>query len=46
VELRIVNPDPRYSTVSLVEPTGLGYLHLAAEVRPPARPGPVLYRLA
>jgi hypothetical protein len=43
MELRIVNPDPKYSTVSLIEPTTLGYLHIAAEVRPPSRPGPVIF---
>jgi hypothetical protein len=38
MELNIVNPDPRYSRVNLIEPTTLGYIHLAAEVRP--RPMP------
>src|SRR5215211_1815077 len=38
MELNIVNPDPRYSPVNLIEPTTLGYIHLAAEVRP--RPMP------
>jgi hypothetical protein len=42
MDLRIVNPDPKYSTVTLTTPTTLGYLHLAAEVRPPWRPGPVM----
>jgi hypothetical protein len=36
--LNIVNPDPRYPRVNLIEPTTLGYIHLAAEVRP--RPMP------
>jgi hypothetical protein len=31
---RLVNPDPRYGRVRLIEPTTLGYLHLAAEVQP------------
>jgi hypothetical protein len=39
MDLRIVNPDPKYSTVTLIPPTTLGYVHLAAEVRPPATPG-------
>jgi hypothetical protein len=39
VELNIVNPDPRYSKATLVEPTTLGYIHVAAEVRP--RPLPL-----
>jgi hypothetical protein len=38
MELNIVNPDSRYSPVNLIEPTTLGYIHLAAEVRP--RPMP------
>lgn len=42
MDLRIVNPDPKYSTATLIPPTTLGYLHLAAEVRPPPRPGPVI----
>lgn len=37
-ELHIVNPDPRYSRVALIEPTTLGYIHVAAEVQP--RPAP------
>ena len=42
MELHMVNPDPRYSKVRLIEPAPLGYLHVAAEVRAPKRPGPVL----
>jgi hypothetical protein len=38
MELNIVNPDPRYSRANLIEPTTLGYIHLAAEVGP--RPMP------
>jgi hypothetical protein len=38
MELNIVNPDPSYSPINLIEPTTLGYIHLAAEVRP--RPMP------
>ena len=34
MDLRIVNPDPKYSTVTLIPPTTLGYVHLASEVRP------------
>lgn len=34
MELRIVNPDPEYKPVKLIEPTRLGYIHLAAEVSP------------
>jgi hypothetical protein len=43
MELNIVNPDPKYSPVKLVEPTTLGYLHIGAEVRP--RRLPFLQRL-
>jgi hypothetical protein len=42
--LELVNPDPRYSKVHLIEPAPLGYVHLAADVRAPHRPGPVLRR--
>jgi hypothetical protein len=42
VDLQLVNPDPRYSKVRLIEPAPLGYVHVAAEVRAPKRPGPVL----
>jgi hypothetical protein len=42
MDLQIVNPDPKYSTVTLIPPATLGYVHLAAEVRPPPRPGPVI----
>jgi hypothetical protein len=44
VALEIINPDPRYSKVHLIEPAPLGYLHLAADVQAPHRPGPVLRR--
>src|SRR5450755_4125482 len=40
VALEIINPDPRYSKVHLIEPAPLGYLHLAADVQAPHRPGP------
>ncbi len=42
--LELVNPDPRYGKVHLIEPAPLGYLHLAADVQAPRRPGPVLRR--
>ena len=42
MELHLVSPDARYSKVRLIEPAPLGYLHVAAEVRTPKRPGPVL----
>ena len=41
MELQIVNPDPRYTPAPLREPSLSGYIHLAAEVRPPSRPGPL-----
>lgn len=34
MELKIVNADPRYSAVKLIEPTTLGYIHITAEVQP------------
>jgi hypothetical protein len=34
MELTIVNADPRYAAVKLIEPTTLGYIHVAAEVAP------------
>jgi hypothetical protein len=42
MELRLVNPDARYSKVRLIEPAPLGYLHVAAAVQALKRPGPVL----
>jgi len=44
VPVEIVNADPRYSKVHLIEPAPLGYLHLAGDVEAPHRPGPVLQR--
>ncbi|HEY7125410.1 MAG TPA: hypothetical protein VH540_15760 [Ktedonobacterales bacterium] len=37
-ELQIVNPDPKYSRAALIEPTTLGYIHIAAEVHPRSAP--------
>jgi hypothetical protein len=34
MDLTIVNADPRYAAVKLIEPTTLGYIHIAAEVAP------------
>src|SRR5688572_19725936 len=34
MQLKIVNPSSDYSKVPLIEPTRLGYLYLAASVRP------------
>jgi hypothetical protein len=34
MELKIVNPDPRYSRAALIEPATSGYIHVAAEVSP------------
>jgi len=34
MELQIVNPDPKYERARLVEPTTLGYLYVAASIRP------------
>jgi hypothetical protein len=38
MEPKIVHPDPRYAPVALVEPTTLGYIHIAAEVAPRRAP--------
>jgi hypothetical protein len=37
-QLNIVNSDARYGPIRLIEPTTLGYLHVAAEVEPPRFP--------
>jgi len=42
--VELVNPDPRYGKVHLIEPAPLGYLHLAGEVQAARRPGPVVRR--
>lgn len=43
MELKIVNPNPKYRPVTLAEPPSRGYLHIAAAVEPPTgrapRPG-------
>lgn len=38
MELRIVNPDPKYAQPPLAVPPTAGYLHIAASVAPPAGP--------
>src|SRR5579859_2275575 len=38
MELRIVNENPKYPPVKLIEPTTLGYIHLAAVVQPSPAP--------
>lgn len=38
MELRIVNPDPRYAPPPLTDPPSAGYLHIAASVAPPVGP--------
>jgi hypothetical protein len=42
--VQLVNKDPRYDKAHLLAPAPLGYLHLAADVAAPHRPGPVLRR--
>ena len=42
--LELVNADPRYGKVHLIEPAPLGYLHLAADVQAPHHPRPVGHR--
>jgi hypothetical protein len=38
MHVQIVNADPKYTLVKLVEPTALGYIHIAADVHPRAVP--------
>jgi hypothetical protein len=40
MELHIVNENPKYPSIKLIEPTTLGYIHLAAVVQP--RPAPFI----
>jgi hypothetical protein len=35
VDLKIVNPQPKYAKVTLIQPPPLGYIHVAAAVDPP-----------
>lgn len=42
--VELVNPDPRYGKVRLIDLAPLGYLHLAADVQAPHRAGPVVRR--
>jgi len=37
--VQLVNPDPRYANVHLIDPAPLGYLHLAANTEARAPPG-------
>jgi hypothetical protein len=39
-EIKITNPGERYHRASLIEPSPSGYVHIAAEIDPPSRPGP------
>src|SRR5262249_7188865 len=39
-ETRITNPGGRYHRASLIEPSPSGYVHIAAQIDPPTRPGP------
>jgi hypothetical protein len=38
----ITNPGQRYHRASLVEPSRSGYVHIAAQIDPPSRPGPAI----
>jgi hypothetical protein len=46
MELKIVNPRPKYRPPRLVEPPPMGYLHVAAAVEPPAGRSPLPGRSA
>jgi hypothetical protein len=39
-ETKITNPGQRYHRASLIEPSESGYVHIAAQIDPPSRPGP------
>ena len=39
-ETKITNPGERYHRASLIEPSHSGYVHIAAQIDPPTRPGP------
>jgi hypothetical protein len=39
-EPKITNPGGRYHRASLIEPSQSGYVHIAAQIDPPTRPGP------
>jgi hypothetical protein len=37
VDFTLVNPQPKYQPVKLIEPPPLGYIHVGAAVAPPVR---------
>jgi hypothetical protein len=39
-EAKINNPGEQYHRASLIEPSTSGYVHIAAQIDPPSRPGP------
>jgi hypothetical protein len=39
-QTKIKNPGGRYHRASLIEPSHSGYVHIAAQIDPPTRPGP------
>jgi hypothetical protein len=45
-EAKITNPGERYHRASLIEPSQSGYIHIAAQIAPPKRPGPARPSLA
>ena len=42
--IEMLNPSPKWGKAPLIEPTGLGYVYIGADVEAPSRPGPVLRR--
>jgi hypothetical protein len=36
VDFTLINQQPKYQPVKLIEPSPLGYIHVAAAVEPPA----------
>jgi len=39
-QTKITNPGEHYHRASLIEPSHSGYVHIAAQIDPPTRPGP------
>jgi hypothetical protein len=40
----MLNPSPKWGKAPLIDPTGLGYVYVGADIETPSRPGPVLRR--
>jgi hypothetical protein len=42
--IEMLNPSSKWGRAPMIEPTGLGYIYIGADVETPSRPGPVLRR--